>query len=422
MDITIPYGKQAIPVKIPVSCEILEPTPVVCPPEDILFQEALNQRQGSLSFQEFLSHTDNLLIVVNDATRPTPTATVLQHLYSKLSNLSHVSFIVATGSHRPPTPKELQRIFGSSYNKRAKHILINEAKKEDKFEKLGTTPRGTRVSMNKNVVDCDNILTINSVEPHYFAGYTGGRKSFLPGVSSYETIEMNHKFALDRKARTLALKDNPIHLDMMDAIQFVAKKNIFSLQIVLTPEGKTYRVTSGGIIDSFEAAIPPSKEVFCTPLKRKANIVLTVAPQPMDIDLYQSQKALENGKLALEDDGIIILVSECPSGVGPDSFLELLARGKTAEEVLDLLSEGYKLGYHKAGKIAELASRAAIYAVTSLDEETVKQAHMQPFKSVQSSLQHAITTVKKQGKKPHVAVLPAGSLTVPHISDETNCS
>jgi nickel-dependent lactate racemase len=228
---------------------------------------------------------------------------------------------------------------------------------------------------------------------------------------------MNHKFALDKNSATLALKGNPIHEDMMDSFRFLKDINIFSIQLVLTPEAKIYEVTTGDITESFNQAIKYANEIFCVPLKEKGNIVITAAPPPMDVDLYQSQKALENGKLALEKNGIIILVSQCPGGVGDKTFLDLLSRANSPNEVLKFMDEGYKLGYHKAAKIAELATRSDIWAVTSLDENIVKKAFMKPYLDIQIALDDAVETIKKRGIKPKIVVMPFGSLTVPLIGN-----
>jgi nickel-dependent lactate racemase len=255
---------------------------------------------------------------------------------------------------------------------------------------------------------------INSVEPHYFAGYTGGRKSFLPGVAGYETIEHNHSFALSKDSCALCLKGNPVNEDMIDSVKLIEKDvNVFSIQIVLTPERKLYKITTGNLHDSFNKAVEYANNLFCKPITKKGNIVITVASPPMDINLYQSQKALENGKLALQKNGVIILVSKCYNGVGPDEFLKLLSKSDKPETVLDTLKKEYKLGYHKSGKIAELASWADIYAVTDIKEELVKKAFIKPFKNIQDAIDAAVKKIEKNGEKIRIIFMPYGGLTVP---------
>ena len=166
---------------------------------------------------------------------------------------------------------------------------------------------------------------------------------------------------------------------------------------------------------SFDAAIEHSKQIFCVPLNQKGNIVITVAPYPMDIDLYQSQKALDNGKLALEDDGVIILASKCRDGVGEDTFLELLGKADSPKKIMDILNEEYKLGYHKAAKMAQVGIRAAMWMVSDLNDNIIKSAKLEPYKSIQNALDSAISLIKSQDKTPHIIIMPSGSLTIPEI-------
>jgi len=184
--------------------------------------------------------------------------------------------------------------------------------------------------INRMVTEAGSILVIGSVEPHYFAGFTGGRKSFLPGVASHRTIERNHEGALSPRSRVLSLEGNPVHEDMMAAMDILDEVPIFSIQTVLTADHRIYAVAAGDIHDSFRAAVERAKKVFCVRMGRKADIVVTVAAHPMDVDLYQSHKALENGKMALRPGGVIILVSRCREGVGEDQFYRLLASHKDA--------------------------------------------------------------------------------------------
>jgi len=270
--------------------------------------------------------------------------------------------------------------------------------------------------INTSVPEIRNVLIIGSVEPHYFAGYTGGRKSFLPGVASYKTIEMNHKLALSDDARSLALDGNPVHEDMVDAMKVLENINIFSIQTVLTGDHELYAVTAGDLLKTFDAAIEAAKTIYCVPLRQRANIVISAAPYPMDIDLYQSQKALDNGKLALEDDGILIVVSKCRMGVGEATFLDLLTKAESCQGVLDILDDEYKLGYHKAAKMAQIGIRAQMWAVTDLDENIIKKAKLKPYFDIQTAVNDAIQVIKASGKQPRIVVMPSGSLTIPYLN------
>jgi nickel-dependent lactate racemase len=415
MQVDIPYGKEKINVKISQPCEVLVPNKVIVKDQDEIIEKALKNPIGKESFEQFAKKTEKLLVIVNDATRPTPTSKILDYLFPIFSSHPDVKFLIATGVHRAPTEEEYRFIFGKSYDTFKDQIFAHDARKEEDMTYLGKSKNGTEMYINKMVSEIGNVVVIGSVEPHYFAGYTGGRKSFLPGVASYKTIEMNHKLALSDDARSLALDDNPVNQDMIDAMNVLKDINVFSIQTVLTGDHNIYAVTAGDLIQSFDAAITYANEVFCVPLKKRGNIVLTVAPYPMDIDLYQSQKALDNGKLALEDDGIIILVSKCRDGIGEATFLDLLSQADTHQDVFNLIDDEYKLGYHKAGKMAQIGIRSQMWAVTDIDDKIIKKSLMKPYSDIQSAVNDAIETIKSKGRQPRIVVMPSGSLTVPSI-------
>lgn len=274
---------------------------------------------------------------------------------------------------------------------------------------FGKTSRGTEIFLNKIFADAQRIVFINSVEPHYFAGYTGGRKSILPGVSSFKTIEQNHRFALTPASGLLALEGNPVSDDMCEVASYV-KKDMFSIQVVLDREGRIYAACCGDLDASFREALRFADEVCMVRIDKKADIVITVAPHPMDMNLYQSQKAMENGRLALKEGGILILVSECGKGVGPRDFFDLLASEKSPQEVLRRIEKEYVLGYHKAAKMAELVSESEVWAATSLPPEEIKKAFIKPCGNLQEAIDDALSI---KGKDASITVLTNGALIVP---------
>jgi nickel-dependent lactate racemase len=263
--------------------------------------------------------------------------------------------------------------------------------------------------VNRLGVEADRLLAIGSVEPHYFAGYTGGRKSFLPGIASYRTIEQNHAHALEPGAEALGLEGNPVHEDMIDALD-VVKKDVFAVMTVLDKDHSIYAVTAGDIHRSFDQAIARAEEIFVADIPRKAEVVVTAARYPMDIDLYQSQKAIDNGKLALAADGIMILVASCRDGIGEKAFAELLSSSETPEGVLEEIKRGYKLGYHKAGKMAEVFLRGEVHAYTGLPDETLESIFITPEHDLQEAVDRAL---ERKGADAQVLFLLDGGVTVP---------
>jgi len=415
MIIEIPYGKSSINVEVFKERikEIVYPNKVeIRNPEEVL-EEALENPFGTEKFEDFVDEEKDVVFIVNDGTRPTPTSLILK-LLSKRMDLPNARYIVATGAHRTPTRDEMEFIFGENYEKLKNKIIVHDAKKEEDLVHIGTTSNGTEMWVNKIAYTAGILIPIGSVEPHYFAGYTGGRKSFLPGVAGFKTITQNHKHALEPGAKALKLEGNPVHEDFNEAILTISDKPIFSIQTVLDGERNLYAATAGDIYQSFDKAIPYAKEVFSVTIKGKADIVVSIAPYPMDVDLYQSQKAIDNGKLALNKNGILIMVSKCRKGLGDETFYKLLSSSDSPEEVLKMIEKEYKLGYHKAGKMAEIATWAEMWGVSDLDSEILENSFIKPFKSLQKAINRALG---KKGKEAKILFLMDGSITVPIIKN-----
>jgi nickel-dependent lactate racemase len=408
MRIEIPYGRDYYEVYINDENfgEMVYPNEVDVQDEAKTLIRALEKPIASKSFDEFLKDARDILFIVNDGTRPTPTAKVLDMIHDKIKDRD-IHFIVATGCHRAPTEEELQEIFGNHLETYRDKIHSHDSKK-DEMVSLGLSKNGTVMEVNKMGVDAHKIAIIGSVEPHYFAGYTGGRKAFLPGIASYRTIEQNHKLALKMSAQAMILDGNPVHEDMEDAIRIIKDKEVFAIMTVLDREDRIYAATAGNIL---KAAIDKSHEVFSVEIKEKADIVVAVAPHPMDIDLYQSQKALDNAKLALNPNGILILISRCRSGVGHDTFVKLLSSARDPQDALDKIEQEYVLGYHKAAKMAEIARWAQMWAVTSIDPDLMKSIFIRPFKSIQQALDAA---VEEKGREK-ILFMMAASMTIPRL-------
>ncbi|MBN2461555.1 MAG: nickel-dependent lactate racemase, partial [Candidatus Cloacimonetes bacterium] len=282
-----------------------------------------------------------------------------------------INFIVACGSHRKPTEKELDRIFGPLREKYRDQIHIHDALNSP-VTYLGTTRRGTPVEVNRLAVISDRIIAINSVEPHYFAGFTGGRKSILPGISSYRTIETNHKMALDKKAGILVLDDNPVHEDMSEAAALI-KSRIFAVNVVMTADSGIHSLHTGNIFDSFLEATAVAGRTCTGTVPRAAEIVISVVREPVNKNLYQAQKGIENSRAVLKEGGIMILVAECEEGIGMPEFYDLLSSCSSPEKVFERIEKGYVLGYHKAAKMADFISKNRLWMVTSLSRSILEK-------------------------------------------------
>ena len=416
MQIPIRYGKDdIIDLSVPGKnlLGVFNPNPVAKFDETALIAKALANPINQKSFDEFIAGDEKIVIIVNDGTRPTPTAKVLKQIYPKLREKNKI-FIIATGCHREGTLEEYEMIFGKEIYAEisAKNEVHDHDSKHDEMVFLGESKNGTQMYLNKIVAEAKKVIAIGSVEPHYFAGYTGGRKAFLPGVAKYETIEQNHKLALSADAQALRLEGNPVHEDMIDAMKVLAHIDVFSIQTVLDSEHGVYYASAGHLNDSFYDCVKKADEVFCVNIPRKADIVISVAPYPMDVDLYQAQKALDNGKLALAKDGILIMVAKCRTGIGPKPFFNLMASAPTPQEVLEKISNEFHLGYHKAAKMAEISLWAQTWAVSELSDDEMRAVHLKPYHDLQKALDDALA---QRGADAGIIILPFGSMTVPKV-------
>jgi nickel-dependent lactate racemase len=415
MKLQVPYGKDGkLEAEIDQQCVlgIIEPNEVKIGDETEVIRQALANPIGSPSLKEFLKGARDVLFIVNDPTRPTPTARILDMIQDDIAG-HKVSFIIATGIHRAPTEEEYIQIFSEKYYQKYKDVIHSHDSKRDEMVFLGTSKNGTAMKVNKRGVDAHKIVIISSVEPHYFAGYTGGRKSFLPGIASHETIEQNHKLALKQEARALKLKGNPVHEDMIDALSTV-KKEIFTISTVLDKNHRIYAATAGDIYKSMEQAVARAEEVFVAKIPQKADIVVSVVKFPSDIDLYQAQKGIDNAKYALREGGILLLVAKCRMGIGEESFVKLLSSASSPKDALNRIEKKFVVGYHKAAKMAEVGLYAQTWAVTDLDPKLLESIFIRPFSSLQTALDEAR---KEKGKDAKVLVLLDGSLTIPYVKE-----
>lgn len=413
VDLNIPFGKGgSMNLHIPTKNFLgeLRPKDVPIGSELDVIDASLDEPLGAESIERFLEGGKDVVFIVNDGTRPTPTAKVLQALARRV-DLSAFRYLIATGTHRGPNEEELRFIFGDQLEKVRSRIHSHDSKK-DRCVHLGRSKNGTDMEVNEMAVNADRLVIITSVEPHYFAGYTGGRKSFLPGVASHKTVTQNHRLAMRKEAQVLALEGNPVHEDMIDALSSVKGKRIFSVQVVMDRHQKVYKVASGDLFQAFDRAIEWANEVFVVDLNERADMVISVAPYPMDVDLYQSQKAIDNAKFAVKPGGTVLLVSKCRQGVGEEVFCQQLSASRNPHVILDNLQRDYKLGFQKAAKVAEIMTYANVCAVTELDEALLKKANITPFKNVQE----AVDSLLKERPDAKIIVMMDGSVTVPRVA------
>jgi nickel-dependent lactate racemase len=419
MQINIPYLNKTFTLNFPDENLLMVAEPNEAGSEGSLeeiLEKALKNPWGQ-DLEDFLNGGQRVLIIINDATRPTPTEAILKGLMPVFEKTGvkteNLTLLVATGAHRGPTEEEYRQILGAYYDQLRNRAVYHDARKDEDMVDLGSTRNGTPILLNKRLFEADRIIATGSVEPHYFAGFTGGRKAFLPGIAAYKTIQANHKQALSEAAHSLALEGNPVHEDMMDALPLI-KAPVFSFMTVLDKDQRVAAATAGDLMDSFYGAVDIARKIFCVTVPAKADIVVSVAKFPMDIDLYQSQKAIDNGAAALKDGGTLILVSSCRDGIGDEAYANLLAQASSPADAIERIRAGYKLGYHKAAKMAAVSGRATVRAITELPAERLRSMFIESDASPQEALEKALRKARDQGiRTPKILIIPDGCVTVP---------
>ncbi len=422
MRIDVPWGTETTPVELDadqVAGVLGANVDRAVDPEGIL-RVALADPQSGL--RRFLSSAPSpLLVVVNDATRPTPSADVLHVARPELEEWlrapgRELAFVVSTGTHRAALPEELDRIFGAGLAKdHAARIFSHDARDTERLVHIGRTSRGIELWANRLLTDARSVILINSVEPHYFAGYTGGRKSLFPGLAGYETVWANHRLSMEPGSELLILTGNPVHEDLQEAAAIgTVDKKVYSIQLVLDKDHRVGFAATGNLDETFRRAIEVADKQFALEIDRPFEVVVAVAPHPMDCNFYQTNKAIQSGALAVKDGGILVVVSECPFGLGENQTLfDMLAAADSPTQALERAAvQDYELGMQQATRIAAILQRAQIWAVTSLEEDDVRAMFMTPFATVQAAVQAALA---EQGPGAQVLFLMEASITVPRV-------
>jgi nickel-dependent lactate racemase len=272
----------------------------------------------------------------------------------------------ACGTHRLHTKKEHVSIVGEDIAKRVK-LSDHDCNDKDNLVKIGKTKRGTPVIVNKSVVESDRIILTGAITYHYFAGYGGGRKAVLPGISAFETIQANHKLVLSGgDASTGVLNGNPVHEDMVEAAKMVEPDLI--LNVIMDDSGRIAAVFAGDLIGAHEAGCEALDSYFKVAIPSKAKLVIASAGGgTKDMNFVQAHKAMEMASYALEDGGTMILVAEAKEGMPPGVYGKYIELG-SADGIEKELHREFTIPGHTIFSAFKKAERFNIIWVTKLDE------------------------------------------------------
>ena len=383
--------------------------------EDEEIMQSLSNPIGSKRLKDIVQVGESVAIVTSDITRPMPSAKVLPHIIYELNlggiKEKNITIVLALGSHRPHTEEEKEYLVGKSVYKSSVKIIDSDI---TKCINLGMCKNGTPVDIFEPVVNSNRIICMGNIEYHYFAGYSGGAKAIMPGVSSHRAIQANHSNMIKVGAKAGNLDSNPVRQDIDEVPRFI---NIdFLVNVILDTKKKIVKVVSGHWKDAHRSGCKVLDDIYGVKLQKKADIVI-VSPggYPKDLNLYQSQKALDNSKHAVRDGGIIILTASAKEGFGEHVFEDWMLN-KSPEEMIVEIERNFILGGHKAAAIAMILQKNQIFLVSDFDEELAKKINMTPFKSAQAAVDEAI---RQLGQDSKVVLMPSGGSTLPILQDSS---
>jgi nickel-dependent lactate racemase len=414
-----PYGKDF--VRTEISKENLElavsrpSTPVTDLKEAV--KKALRKPIQSKPLHHLLERKKNICIIVPDVTRACPTKEILPPILEELEICApnELEILIGNGLHRSISKEEMAELLGERVTKEynvINHIATDEAQLVNLCAK---TSYGTPAIVNRAAAENDALIGIGLVEPHFFAGYSGGRKTVLPAVAGEEAIFNNHSYKMidHPKASYGILDGNPIHHDMVEFTKFVNLS--FIVNVTINNKGETTGVFAGHPIKAHARAVDSLNRYVGVKLRNYADIVITSnGGYPLDRDLYQLVKGMATAERVVKKKGVIIIVAECRDGLGGhQEFQKLMEEAKSPKEVLEKIRENEPItDQWQAQVMARILEKTHVVTVTEgVKDEVIRNMMMEAA----SSLEEALDLAKKvvSGKKLRIIAIPEGPYVIP---------
>jgi len=364
---------------------------------------------GTKRLCDIVKQGEKIAIITSDVTRPMPGRIMLPEIISELHlanvNDSDITIIFALGSHRKQTEEEMRYLVGDEIFDSFRCIDSNP----NDCIHLGFSRSGTPIDVFSEVVDADRRICLGNIEFHYFAGYSGGAKAIMPGVSSRAAIQSNHSAMVKEAAKAGFIISNPVREDIEEITDFIGID--FILNVILDEQKQIIKSVAGHHVFAHREGCKFLDKCYKVKIPQKADIVITTpGGYPKDINLYQAQKALDNAKYAVRDGGIIILIASCIEGLGEEVFEKWIMESTCPKKMICAIEENFELGGHKAAAIALVKEKAKIFIVSDLDDSVAEKIFMQPFKDIDSALK---TAFEEQGSDATVILMPSGGSTLP---------
>jgi len=416
-EIQFPYGKTKL------SCSFEEDTlagvllsgigeyePELGPEE--LVRNALQTPFGSPQLRELARGKKNIVIIASDHTRPVPSKVIMPAMLEQIRSASpdaHITILIATGCHRGTTKQELVDKFGADIVEH-EHIYIHDCDEREKLVNIGTLPSGGACEINSIAMEADLLLAEGFIEPHFFAGFSGGRKSVLPGIAGRTTVLANHcsEFIADPKARTGILENNPIHADMLWAAK--QAKLAFIVNVVLNEEKKVIYAVAGDPEKAHEAGVQFLSSL-CGVDAVEADVAITTnGGYPLDQNIYQAVKGMTAAEATVKKGGVIIMLAQSGDGIGGDHFYHQLADEPDIHKTMAVICSRSRQqtlpDQWQTQVLLRVLMHASVIYVSDMDDSTVEKMHMTPAHSIEEAMQIAAKLLGKKDMK--VVAIPDG--------------
>lgn len=417
--IRVPYGDawQEAELAGDIPLQVIDPPckPVEKPVEELI-EKALDNPIGTSRLEEMVTGSDHVTIIVNDHTRPGPNAQLVAALVKRLNGAGvpdeQICFVIATGSHRASTEEELDKILGTEYHRRIQ--TYNHDCRDGEHVMIGETKSGLPVWVDKRVAEASFIITTGLIAPHAAAGFSGGRKSIVPGVAGIETLHIHHSLPIRPFEPAMGFfEENPFHQAALEAAK---KTNVrFILNVVQDPHKQNIACVAGALEAAHEAGVKLCREVSTVQVDGLADVVI-VSPggSPRDCNLYQAQKALSVGEIfGKKGDCTFVLCARAEDGIGEGLFRTWLEEAKTPEEVIERFRrEGFNVGNNKAFMYARALTKGRVLIVS----ENVRREDLQRMMlDGMPTLQQALDIICEERRPEKVVVLPKAVNIIPEI-------
>ena len=420
MNISIPYGRGRLTADIPdsrinaVLCSRLESYVPTAGERELVLQ-ALASPIGSPPLEELARGKRNIVLIASDHTRPVPSKILVPPMLEAVRRGNpdaEITILIATGCHRGTTKVELTEKFGEQIVAR-ENIVIHDCADEKNMVTLGTLPSGGELRINRIAAEADLLISEGFIEPHFFAGFSGGRKSVLPGIAARETVYWNHNadFIGDPHARTGILEGNPLHRDMVWAARKAGLS--FICNVVINAKHQVVGAFAGDLEQAHLAGTEFLKGLCQSP-RTPADIVITTNNgYPLDQNIYQSVKGMTAGEATCIDGGVIIMAAACNDGHGGESFMKTMTADCTAREILDSIqatppSETVPDQW-ESQILARILCRFHVVLISGCDPSLVRAMKMHPAASIPEALEIADRLLGKTGS---ITVIPEGISTI----------